>query len=661
MFPYLKSKKEFLWDCENPSFHFEINPDNQNQILLVENTNDNNGSYGNTRGCDYNNPLCKGNCSKIRCSHLLNCYDYLHPNTIPNIECNSLSNLIALLSEALNKSNWGADLPHGVGSVSLSTIQSWCQSLGIYVHDVVKKIHREDVVIGLEYYVENTVNERARVDVIIAGYGNDGRGKLFIIETKQNDNDHYDANDPEDAEEQVMSYYTSIRRSIYNFDDLFIDIYPIVYFHNYVEDNVAYNHEYQGNNIFICNGGIDGIDRMADYINEILGNNPEGNPKEIIRELKRNISTFSVHDIADIMYGRFDYDMAINSLRPDQRNAFNAMKESIEANGNNGITQIINGASGSGKTLIAALLIRYCIDNQKLVAFIFQASAPVTGIIKKCVFQYIIDDINESDIPDVVKQDLCQQINEYRFNILLSQENFLDIIEQSNVSERVKNWFRYTFLLYVEYSDIIFLERDPDAPNVKLLIFDEFHRFGNDFDRLDPDNEEYGRIYRIERLICMSDNRTFLIDPLQEISRKDSGNAALSKIREAREVEDFKLWSLFRCNKCDGYLSWIDQVLQIGNDADRVVVRNHHSAENFIYLSDLDYEVDLLEVVDDDTQMELINGDVIPLSEDRQAIRDLFNCFIEDFHNGNTNRGFITQRNDDNRINIGDVYDVQGL
>ena len=260
MFPYLKYKEEFIKDCEDARFSLEKTE--EKSYILRENNLSEKGFYSQTRGCSYK-INCDGNSKKIKkceicpnnaCKWIYdekktsaveeNSRDDQHEyieNCMGNGEsgCRNISSLVADLTENVNKANWGQEKGISVGTVKVKLIQSWCQSLGIYIHDVLKKV-KGRVAVGLEYYKDNSEEGPGRADVILAGYGRDKRGKIIIIELKQNDNRYFTTHknssikDAEDkAHEQVISYCRSIENACEDPEKTKIDFYPCVYFHNY--------------------------------------------------------------------------------------------------------------------------------------------------------------------------------------------------------------------------------------------------------------------------------------------------------------------------------------------------------------------------------------------------------------------------------------------
>ncbi len=117
------------------------------------------------------------------------------------------------------------------------------------------------------------------------------------------------------------------------------------------------------------------------------------------------------------------------------------------------------------------------------------------------------------------------------------------------------------------------------------LLVDEAHRL----------NEKSG-LYgnrgenQIKELINASKLSVFFIDEAQRVTTQDIGSVDAIKYWAAKldsKVTELDLFSQFRCNGSDGYLSWVDNTLQIRGTANPT-------------LDDIDYEV---KVFDDPNQL----------------------------------------------------------
>ncbi|MBQ6391478.1 MAG: DUF2075 domain-containing protein [Eggerthellaceae bacterium] len=106
---------------------------------------------------------------------------------------------------------------------------------------------------------------------------------------------------------------------------------------------------------------------------------------------------------------------------------------------------------------------------------------------------------------------------------------------------------------------------DTPRNSLNTLIVDEAHRL----------NEKSGLFQnlgenQVKEIINAAQCSVFFIDEHQRVTTKDIGSVAL--IREYAEQADAEVFedqllSQFRCNGSDGYLSWVDNTLEIGETA----------------------------------------------------------------------------------------------
>lgn len=104
-----------------------------------------------------------------------------------------------------------------------------------------------------------------------------------------------------------------------------------------------------------------------------------------------------------------------------------------------------------------------------------------------------------------------------------------------------------------------FFNAAPDS--FDALIVDEAHRFNAQSGLYENLGEN-----QIKELIRATSFSVFLIDEDQRVSLSDIGSKEQIRRFAAEKgavVEEYTLSSQFRCNGSDGYLAWVDQVLEI--------------------------------------------------------------------------------------------------
>jgi len=104
-----------------------------------------------------------------------------------------------------------------------------------------------------------------------------------------------------------------------------------------------------------------------------------------------------------------------------------------------------------------------------------------------------------------------------------------------------------------------------EADSIGTLIIDEAHR-------LNEKSGLYGNLgeHQIAELIGAAKCAVFFVDDDQRVTFKDVGEKALIRqmaLAVGAEVSEHELTSQFRCNGSDGYLAWLDHVLDIRETA----------------------------------------------------------------------------------------------
>ncbi len=183
----------------------------------------------------------------------------------------------------------------------------------------------------------------------------------------------------------------------------------------------------------------------------------------------------------------------------------------------------------------------------------------------------------------------------------------------------------------------------------KIEIFFVFYLTRAEAQRCNLEPESFKNIMNNWRL------KVFFTDEKQKIS-------GLSYFFSDDEVKEslyaMSLWSQFRCNNDDGYLTWVDQILEIeGAPSDPVSIK------------DLDYNVELIknqerlkEVINEDDIIAVTGQYVLNKDQNENTtIKELVkNGSIKEY-NGATD--FYTNRNnfDNGMKSIGGIYGIHGL
>ena len=130
-------------------------------------------------------------------------------------------------------------------------------------------------------------------------------------------------------------------------------------------------------------------------------------------------------------------------------------------------------------------------------------------------------------------------------------------------SQKLQDNYKKSYIVNLFKGSGVYYESDKNEFDV--LIVDEAHRLGEKSGLFKNKGEN-----QTKEIINSSKFSIFFIDEYQRISISDCGNKEdiikFAQLNKAQVVE-MKLESQFRCNGSDGYLSWLDDVLEIGNTA----------------------------------------------------------------------------------------------
>ncbi len=656
MFPYLKSIKEFIQDCETISHEIEYNK----KTGLYECKKNRKRTNESWSGCD----KAKNNCKN----------------------CNRVTDLVAWLIQNVDQANWGKNKKYGVRTVAFSEVGAWCRSLCDAMYEVLKPLENKNLIVGLEYYLEDrqqadkTGKSHNRVDVMIGGYGiNDEiiEKRLLVIELKQysevlwskdGHNITYFYNNDKCTEEspnyQVKFYCDSMDDSMQK-AGVSLKILPVVFMHNLFFDkirtgsfdkgNIQYNK--QENYIYDNDAKFgktairtyvadknkkDKYLSFRDFIQSIFdydGNDVDA--LEVFRTLKKGYTVLSPENLADMLICD-DPSKYIPMLRPDQYFAMygygesnydwdNYLKNHVDflyyfKNSRNrdywkdlikkpGILDVVEGGPGSGKSVLAMLLIRYCLDRKLSVAYVFTGSAQVNKVM----------DILTGALKDKLNGMLPQELEHV--------EIFQDLVNNISKSKlgkfaKFKGEKEKTRFSIMPFSGLT----SKNNQDCDVYIIDDAHNAQEKYTKKNPGKSNKELIEELTnsgKLVVMFYDRHQIIEKpkekeAEEVQKRskeyhDFIGRIIDDGKEKELVEkdnSFHLWSMFRCNKNEGYLTWIENELEIG------------------------YPVD-------DNDMNLFDFDVKIL--DKKQVKTLSSQIVNSHHSGNENTLLVLSESDNTK------------
>ena len=405
-------------------------------------------------------------------------------------------------------------------STGLSELNSWRNSLKEMYITLNDSNIPSDVGVAIEYNIPQTSK---RVDFLISGYGKDNKGNVIIVELKQ-----WEKLQAIEGQEAIVETFTggANRRVVhpsyqawsyaalikdYNeyVQDADIELHPCAYLHNYprVENDPLDAKQYKEVLADAPAFTYGQRDALRNFIKKsiITGDNEDTLVK--IEHGKIRPSKQLQDSISGMLKGNKEFIM-LDEQKVVYENIL-SLSTKCQKDGKKR-TIIVEGGPGTGKTVVAINLLAELTKRNQFVQYVSKNAAPRT------VYGYKLK----------------------------------GTMKKSSVDNLFKGSGCYT-----------------EAPtnSVSTILADEAHRL----------NEKSGMFQnigenQIKEIIHASRCSVFFIDESQRVTTSDIGSIAeIEKWaeRENSEVIKMELVSQFRCNGSDGYLAWVDDVLQIRDTA----------------------------------------------------------------------------------------------
>ena len=375
--------------------------------------------------------------------------------------------------------------------------------------------------VAIEYNIPQTSK---RVDFIVSGYDQSNKENAVIIELKQWEK--ASAVEGLDAlvetytggalrkvvhpSYQAWSYATVIadyNASVQNDD---IGLKPCAYLHNYVpqeKNDPLFEEQYQ---TYIEDSPVftkGDTKKLREYIKSFVREGDKGKVIYKIENGKIKPSKSLQDSISSMVKGNREFVM-IDDQKVVYEEILSFAEQSFDDHKKRVI--IVKGGPGTGKTVVAVNLLAELTNRGQMAQYVTRNSAP----------------------RNVYKEKLKGEIR------------------KSSVDNLFQNAWNYV---------------EARENSVHTLLVDEAHR-------LTEKSGMYGNLgeNEIKEIINAAYCSVFFIDESQRVTLKDIGSVKEIKkwanLANA-EVYETELVSQFRCNGSDGYLAWIDDVLQIRETA----------------------------------------------------------------------------------------------
>lgn len=400
-----------------------------------------------------------------------------------------------------------------------SEIRAWTNSLG-YMGTILSTAQvPDDAGIAIEYNIPYTSK---RVDLIVSGYNELGRNTAIIIELKQwekvesvpgkdgivrtfiNGGDHEITH----PSYQAWSYATAISDFNADVQDHEVVLQPCVCLHNYQEcdPDPLMDMMYDP---YISKAPLfekrDGM-RLKLFLEEFIR---QGDNMETIFLIDRGKlrPSKSLQDVlASMMAGNREFVM-IDSQKVVYENIVDAARKVIKTDGKR--TIIVKGGPGTGKTVLAVNLLARMISDGMSSVYVTKNSAP-----RKVYNRKLKGSMKVSRIDALFKSS---------GTFTTAPENAFDV-----------------------------------------LLVDEAHRLNEKSGLFSTGENQVKEIIHASRL------SVFFIDEDQRVTVKDIGSVEVIRgfaKGEGSKVTELELDSQFRCSGSDGYLEWVDNIIQVRETA----------------------------------------------------------------------------------------------
>ena len=409
---------------------------------------------------------------------------------------------------------------NGINFGNINEFRSWDYSL-MYMNMVLNdKAIAHDVNIAIEYQIPQTSK---RVDFLVTGIGENKSQHVIIVELKQ-----WEKAERTSKEDLVTTYVGnnirpvphpsyqaySYAKTIENFNEIFqkekILMHPCAYLHNYREeyrheiDNSFYQSIIRTSPLYLKKDAL----KLREFIKRLIKKSDNGDLLYKIEHGRIRPSKMLQDTLANMLKGNEEFIML-----DEQKVVFSTVKNIVDTTVKNKkkYTIIIQGGPGTGKTVVAVnLLVALSKYN---ISYVTKNATP------RNVYYHKL--INENYKAGYIK------------SLFKSSGSFINVEEN-------------TF---------------------DCLLIDEAHRL----------NEKSGIFHRgenqIKELINASYISVFFIDEDQIVTSKDIGsinaikNWAKQLNSEVIAGEDYILASQFRCKGSDGYIAFLDHILEIRETA----------------------------------------------------------------------------------------------
>ncbi|MEK4509159.1 DUF2075 domain-containing protein [Paenibacillus sp. FSL K6-2524] len=407
-----------------------------------------------------------------------------------------------------------------IGKISESEFNSWNNSMN-YMYKVLNtSIIPDDVGVAIEYKVPTTSR---RIDFMLTGLDEQDRYSVVIVELKQWSSVNVVENSDglvETAMNRRMVKHTHPSYQAWSYAKLITDynesvqnesisLYPCAYLHNYIQKendpltDTLYDNYISEAPVFIKGDAL----KLRGFISTYIKKTDRKKSLYLIELGKIRPSKSLQDSLVKMLDGNEEFIM-IEEQKVVYEEAILMAKRALSTDRKQVL--IVEGGPGTGKSVLGINLLVQLTSKEMVCQYVTKNSAP--------------------------------------------REVYTKRLQQNYKKTVINNLFK---------SSGVYHEALPNELDV--LIVDEAHRL-NEKSGLFKNKGENQMMEIIRAAKCS----VFFIDEYQKISIHDVGNKEqIKQFAESygAEVVEMKLESQFRCNGSDGYLAWLDDVLELRETA----------------------------------------------------------------------------------------------
>ena len=375
--------------------------------------------------------------------------------------------------------------------------------------------------IAIEYNIPPT---GCRIDFMMSGY-NKNKSNVVIVELKQWDkatevkdmNGIYKVNtftggglrDVNHPSYQAMTYANLIRDYNESVQLKDINVIPCAYLHNYYfeDDDTLLSDDYKEYTDQAPLFGHSDVIKLRDFIKKYIEDGDDGDILYEIDNGKIRPSKMLQDSLRNMLKGNKEFYMIDNQKIVYEYALRNAI-DTVSANDKN--VMIVRGGPGTGKSVLAVNLLVE-LNNRNMTCF------------------YVTK----------------------------------NVAPRSVYASKLRGDYTQTYINHLFQGSGSFI--DEERNKLDCLVVDEAHRLNAKSGMFQNKGEN-----QIKEIINAAKFSIFFIDENQKVTLKDIGSEDLIR-RFAKEqgagIYTFDLDSQFRCNGSDGYIAWLDRILDIKDTA----------------------------------------------------------------------------------------------